>query len=303
MIQYSRPRAYATLILLACIWGTSFLLIKYGLHTFSPMHVGDLRMLIACTSLLPFVLHRAREIPRKSWIPIVFIGLLGSGIPAVLFPLAQTHINSATAGVLNGLTPPFTFIFGVIFFATPITRLKVIGIVLGFSGAAMLAAGGDKEVNILQSFGYSALAMLAAMCYGLSINLQKKYTVSVPPLLIGGYALVFAMLPHLVMLGVDTSWVGEFSRSATGWQDLGAIAILAVMGSGVSFVIFNDLVQKTDAVFASTSTYITPIFAIAWGLLDGETLTLLQYMGMVVILGGVYLINKKMAAPLMPQKA
>lgn len=292
MMQYSRPRAYATLLLLAFIWGTSFLLIKYGLKTFHPIHVGDFRMLFAAISLLPFALPRWREVKRKDWLPIAAIGLTGSGIPAVLFPLAQTHINSATAGVLNGLTPPFTFLFGALFFSGVVTRLKIAGILLGFVGAAMLAAFGKQTVNLSESFGYSSLVVLATICYGLSVNLQKRHTTGMSPLVMGGFAMGFAALPHTLWLAADTSWLAEFSHSPTGLRDLGAIAILAVMSSGVSFVIFNDLVQKTDAVFASTSTYITPIFAVMWGLLDGESLSAMQFAGMGVILLGVYLINK-----------
>lgn len=301
MHQYSRSRAVGTLFLLALIWGGSFILMKKALIVFNPLQIGALRMTVAALVLLPFSLPLLKGIPRSAYLSIALVGILGSGVPAMLFPFAQRGINSAVAGVLNGLTPAFTLIVGVLFFRFKATWLKAVGLVLGFIGAAILATNGKDGLTMTASLGYASLVVLATIFYGVSSNIQRRLA-GLNSLAVCALALVAAATPHLVWQVTDEVLYGSLSHAfaqpgalkAFGW-----IFILAFGSSAISFVIYNDLVQKTDAVFASTSTYITPIFALMWGLFDGEVITPMQYAGMAIILVGVYLVNrqKKAAAP------
>lgn len=295
MQSYSRSRAVATLFLLALIWGASFILMKKALYVLNPMQIGAFRMTIAALSLLPFAIPQFKNISRKQLINISLVGLLGNCFPAVLFPLAEQGINSAVAGVLNGLTPAFTLIVGVFFFGFRATPMKIGGLILGFIGAAVLAATGRGEISITASLGYAGLVVLATVFYGISSNLQRQLA-GTPALAVSALALVAAALPHILWQAGNEIFTNDIAHTFTrpgAWTALGWVAILAVGSSGISFVIYTDLVQKTDAVFASTSTYITPIFALMWGLADGEIITKWQYIGMGIILVGVYLVNRQ----------
>ena len=284
--------AWIIFLFLALVWGSSFILIKRGLDSFSPQQVAAMRIIVAAMVLLPFVLRVSnKRISRQEGIAILMNGIFGNAIPAFLFPLAETHINSASAGVLNTLSPLFVLTLGVLFFGLAVTHIQIIGIVVGFGGATMLVLFGAEEVNMAQHIFYAFMLVLATVGYGLSTNIMKRYLNHTSPILATGYGLLAVSIPYSVyILFLDIPKV--FDTDPLAWQSFTYVVILGAVGTALALVLFYRLVQLTEPIFSSSVTYVIPIVALLWGLLDGETFSFLQLMGIFVILIGVYLSTR-----------
>ena len=282
---------YLVIIFLACLWGSSFFLVKKGLEVFDPYQVGSLRIFISFLALLPaWLFIKPKQIARKKMLPLVIIALLGSAIPPFLFAIAQTKIPSSLAGILNSLTPLFTLIFGVLFFKTKTNIKSFAGVMLGFLGAAsliLLTADGSFR----SGFGYALLVVLATFCYGIAANMLKAFLSDVHPLAITAIGAT-AIGPFA---GVLAYHFGVFDTIAThprAWEALGYLAFLGAISTAFALVIFNHLIQRVSALFASTVTYLIPIVAIFWGFTLGEPFGWVHIGGMGAILAGIYLTTK-----------
>src|SRR5690242_6407170 len=129
-----KPLAILLLIVLAIIWGSSFILMKRGLEQFTASQVAAIRLSVAFVCLFPFVAGHIKKIEPSRWKFILVSGMLGNGIPAFLFTAAQTKVSSSAAGVLNSLTPVFTVITGYFLFKSTFSALRVIGVFIGLLG-------------------------------------------------------------------------------------------------------------------------------------------------------------------------
>jgi len=280
---------YIVLVLLAIIWGSSFILMKRGLDVYSYTQVAALRLFIAFLSLTPFLLKAVKVVQKKHIVPIVVMALFGNGIPAFLFTKAQTQLDSSLVGILNSLVPLFTLLLGVYFFKTKPTKTNIVGIIIGLCGAVFLTystMGGGVEIN-----SYVYLVILATIMYAISINVIKKYLHDLDALSISSLAfLVIGPFSAIYIFNTDFM---ALSVTNEGIEALLYITLLAVVGTSSAVVIFNQLISRSSAIFASSVTYLIPIVAIFWGIFDGEKVTLIHLLSVVIILGGVYLVNKK----------
>lgn len=283
---------WATLIFLSLIWGSSFILMKKGLRSFSHDQVAALRLFISFIAFLPFGIKNLKKVSKENIVSLLVIGFIGSGAPAFLFTKAQTQVDSSMAGILNSLTPLFTLIIGLIFYKSTAKLINAVGIVLGLIGALGLILQSTNGVIILNNINYYGLFVVAAtICYGINVN-QVRYKIKgLTGLEITSLAFMFiGPLAGIYLLFTD------FSNTLTSNDyllNLGFIAILAIVGTVLALVIFNTLIQHTSAIFGSSVTYIIPVFAIMWGLFDGEILSILQFFWIALIIIGVYLVNKK----------
>jgi len=280
-------RNWLLLVLIGIVWGSSFILMKKGLIVFSDMQIAALRMGMAWLITLPFLVSRFREISKKQWLVLFSVGVTGNGIPAFLFAMAQTKIDSSLAGMLNSLVPIFTMIIGVFFFKLKSSALQAVGLSIGFVGAIMLIVlpGGISDFQ-----PEALLVVLASLCYAFNLNMVRRYLSKMPSVLITAGSFLWIGPACLVFL-FTTDVVERFDHPYA-WQSFSAIAILAVVGTTLAVLMFNKLIQSSGAVFASLVTYIVPIVAILWGALDGEIISLWSILGVAVILSGVYLVNK-----------
>lgn len=280
------------LCLLALIWGTSFILIKKGLVVFSADEVGSLRVASAAFFVLPFAVTKLRGLSKSDFGKLMLSGMVGIFIPSFLFSFAQTKIDSSVAGVMNSLTPIWTMIIGAIMFSQRFRGYAVLGTLIGFGGTILLIMANSS--NSIGNFsGYSLLVVAATILYGSNLNLIKYKiehlrsltitTVSVA--LIGPFALFY-------LLGF-TEFIPKMASTDGAWKAFGFIALLGLMSTAVATVLFNKLVKTNSPLFASSVTYLIPIVAVMWGVLDGEHLYLGHYIGMILIIGGVYLANRK----------
>jgi drug/metabolite transporter (DMT)-like permease len=290
MIWKNRSFQLFILLLLAFVWGSSFILMKIGLKSFSPEQAGALRIVLASLVLFPISIGQLKNLQKKDLKSLLIAGFIGSFFPAFLFMKAETQINSSLAGMLNSLTPVFTLMVGMLFHKTVFRWVQGLGLLLGLAGATGLILAGDG-FNIGTVNGYVFYIVLATCFYAISINQIKArlshltglQVTSLSFLFIGPVALIFLLTTNFAPVWASPEWPVH----------LLALATLGIVGTALAMILMNSLVRHSSAVAASSVTYVIPIFAILWGVLDGEKVTLLHLFCMGFILSGVYLISLK----------
>ena len=290
------PMAWALLIILACIWGTSFILMKKGLVVFSALELGAIRVSVAALLLLPFALRHVGGVERSRFKWLALSGVVGTLIPAFLFAYAETKLASGLAGVLNALTAVFTLLVGALLFGQRLTGARVLGIALGLAGTVVMlqlgGSGGDATPAGEGNAWYGLYILAATIGYGLSVNVIKHKLNGLTPIAVTSMLLMLIGGPALAFLLLTTDFVHKLSTAPGAWTAFGYIALLATMSTAVAMILFNKLIQQSTALFASSSTYLIPIVALALGALDGEAFNMWHFAGMVVILGGVLIIHR-----------
>jgi drug/metabolite transporter (DMT)-like permease len=277
-------------VILALIWGTSFILIKKGLVVFASDEVGALRMVIACAALLPFAVKNLPKVEPSRWKFLLGTGLLGNFFPAFLFAIAETRLASGLAGVLNSLTALFTLLAGALLFSQSITWLRMFGIVIGIAGTAILIFSGNGNAD-LDNMYYGLYIVLATIFYGISANIIKHRLHGMKAIAVSSLALL-TVGPVALLYLLTTDFVYKLQHVPGAWEALLYIALLAVFSTAIALILFNRLIQISTTLFASSTTYLIPVVALMWGVLDGETIHVWHYAGMVVILLGVFIVNR-----------
>ncbi len=286
---------FTILLILAFVWGSSFILIKVGIKSFSSEQAAAIRMMLASLALIPISIHNLKKLKRKDLPALLFAGFIGSFIPAFLFTKAQTQIDSALAGILNSLTPVFTLIVGVIFFKAKFKILQIFGLILGLIGASgLIIAGQNVDLGSINLYGL--LIVLATTMYALNINIVKAYLTHLNGLQITSLSFMFIWPVALIYL-LTTDFEPVFQNPQ--WPvHFAALATLGIFGTAAAMLLMNSLIRHVSTILASSVTYIIPIFAIMWGMVDGEKITLHHMGNMLIILVGVYLINRRKSSRL-----
>ncbi len=282
---------WLALLGLMFIWGSSFILIKRGLVSFSNDQVGALRVSISFLALLPFGIMHLRKLRLRNFYLFLFAGLTGNALPAFLFAKAQTQLDSFMAGILNSLTPLFTLILGVWLFGRKTIWLNVVGVILGLLGAAGLlyaAGGGSFDLTLIPAL----YVILATICYAANMNLVKNYLSQYHPVAIASLAFIFIGIPAILYLTLSTDFFYRMAHDPRSWESLAFITLLSVFGTALAIMIHFWLIRRTSALFASSVTYLMPIVSIFWGIIDGEPFLPVFVLWIAVILVGVYLANR-----------
>lgn len=290
------PLAWVLLLILATIWGTSFILMKKGLVVFSALELGATRVSVAALLLLPFALRHVGQVEKSRFKWLALSGVVGTLIPAFLFAFAETKMASGLAGVLNALTVMFTLLIGALLFGQRLTGLRVLGISLGLVGTVVLmllgGSGGPDTPTGEGNAWYGLFIVAATLGYGLSVNVIKYHLGGLTPMTVTAVLLLLIGGPALAYLLLGTDFLHKLATVPGAWAAFGYIALLATMSTAIAMVLFNRLIQQSTALFASSSTYLIPIVALAWGALDGEAFNLWHLLGMVIILAGVLIIHR-----------
>lgn len=288
--------AWGLLGVLSLIWGTSFILMKKGLVVFSAMELGATRVSVAALLLLPFALREIGRVERSRLKWLALSGTVGTLVPAFLFAYAETKLASGLAGVLNALTAVFVLLVGALLFGQRLTGLRVLGIALGLLGTVVLmllgGSGDASPAGGADSAWYGGYIVLATIGYGLSVNVIKHRLHALTPLAVTSLLLLLIGGPALAYLLLGTGFVHKLAVVPGAWPAFGYIALLATLSTAVATVLFNMLIQRSTALFASSSTYLIPIVALGWGALDGEAFNLWHALGMAIILAGVAVIHR-----------
>ncbi len=280
---------------LSVVWGSSYILIKWGLVALSPLQLGSLRLLITTVALLLVGYSSLLSLSKYHWKWLAITGYVGTFFPAFLFAFAQQYIDSAIAAILNALTPLLTLLFGMFFFHVKIQRNQFFGVGIGLIGSVGLVWGGIHTATNINPL-YTILIFAASCCYAINIHFIKTHLAQVGVMAITLGNFVFMAPAALVVLILSDFFTAQTFSHPEVYPAIGYITILALAGSAFAKYLFNKFVKITSAVFASSVTYTLPVVALFWGVYDGEVITQFQLLSAAVILVGVYLSHKKKAA-------
>ncbi|GAB0154776.1 DMT family transporter [Chryseobacterium sp. Alg-005] len=277
------------LIVLTIIWGSSFILIKKSLEHFNPFQVGALRVLIAGIILLPIAISKYKLFPKKHLKWLLLAAFTGNFIPMFLFPIAETEVSSSIAGIINSMMPIFVIIVGALVWKFETTKKQIVGTLISFTGVCLLAFGGGeggefKLVPIL-------LLLLATLCYAVSTTTVKSKLMEVSSTILSAFVFSFVLFfPSIIALAF-TGFFSTFSFNEDNMMGLMFVSLLSVFGTGLAMMMNYRLLKVSSPLFASTVTLLMPIVAIIWGILDGEKLTVMQFVGAAVIIAGLIFLR------------
>lgn len=279
------------LFLLSVIWGSSYILIKRGLIGLTPIQLGSVRIVFSTIFLLIMGYKSLKGLSKNEWKWLAITGFLGTFFPSFFFAFAQQYIDSAVAAIMNSLTPIFTLLVGVAFFATKILTRQYAGVLLGFIGSVGLIWGGS-QITENQPTGYVLLIIIASMCYAINIYFLKHKLTNVSPMAMTLGNFIAILPPALILLVLSDFFSIQIMQSEEVITSLGFIALLAFFGTAIAKVMFNRFVKMASAVFVSSVTYTLPIVALFWGTLDGERISNFQLLATAIILIGVSLAHR-----------
>ncbi|MDG1038181.1 MAG: DMT family transporter [Polaribacter sp.] len=279
------------LVILSIVWGSSFILMKKALLGITPVQLGALRMIFTAIFLTSVAFSSIKKIKKRHWKYIVYTALAGTFIPGFLFAFAITTIDSSIVSILNSFTPFNTLILGSVFFGFAFKKAQLYGVLIGLVGTSVLILkGADLHPN--QNYWYALLVIIASVGYAFNANMLKKYLSDLDALAITTGNFLLLIIPATIVLCYTDFFETFDFENQVLIHSLGYIVVLSVVGTGIAKTIYNKLVHISDPVFSSSVTYLIPLVAIFWGVLDGEKLSLIQVFSGVIILIGVYLVNK-----------
>lgn len=289
-------KAWLLLLVLASIWGSSFILMKKGMYhdaftpIFSAMQVGALRITIASCVLLPFGIVNLRKIKSiKQFVLLATVGVFGNFIPAFLFTYAETGLSSGYAGMLNSFTPLFALIIGFVVFKIRLSTVQLIGVLIGFVGIVLLMLAGS-DFDSKGSWWQIAAIVLATFMYGISLNTIKHTLQNFSAIEITSLAFTIVFIPSL-FANYYFGTIATIQTNKFAIEGITAIALLAVIGTALATIIFNKVIAYTSTLFASGVTYFIPIVAVLIGFSFGESITIFQVIAMIIVLFGVFIAN------------
>ena len=289
--------SYLILIALALIWGSSFILIKKSLYAadntmrLSPQQLGALRIFISGTLLLSIVPWKKLNQLKNKLGSLFIAGLIGTGFPAFLFAFAQQEVSSALAGMLNASVPIITVIIAYVFYDSKITKFQILGLFIASIGIFAIAdkSGFNRGDFLLWAF---ALVMLGNLSYALNLNFIKFNLKEIDSRTISSVSISFLCPIGLGYLIYDGFFI-KIQTQSNLLDGVLPILILSIFGTAIAVLLLNYLIKIASPLFVSTVTYLIPVVAMCIGFFDGESIELFQVCGMVFLLGGVFLINKK----------
>jgi drug/metabolite transporter (DMT)-like permease len=270
-------------VLLAAIWGGSFLLMKLGAAEFGPFAMAFLRVLLASLFLLPLLVWRGQVAALRQHLkPILLVGALNSGVPFVLFGFSVLHISTGLSSILNATTPLWGAVVAWVWLRDKPTPLRILGLVIGFAGVAALAWDKATFKAGAASPGMAVLACLAAtLCYGVAASFTKKYLTGVPPLASATGSQIGAGM--LLLLPAATH-MPQHAPTAAAWI---AIILLAFFCTAVAYVLYFRIIERAGPARAVAVTFLIPVFGVAYGglFLNEVITTTMVIFGAVIVLG------------------
>lgn len=229
-------------------------------------------------------------VSRKMAKYLIISGLIGSLIPSFMFAIAQTRIDSGLAGTLNALTPLSTLILGIIFFKSTTRWYNILGVLIGLVGAIGLIYASSEQAFAF-NMKYAFLIIIATICYAFNVNFIKYYLKELDSLTITALTFFYIGIPSLAYVLFLSDIPNKLYTNSETLKGLGYLSILAIAGTGLALIAFNKLIKVSSPVFASSVTYMIPIVALIWGIIDGEVFKFTYLIWFFLILGGVLLVN------------
>ena len=291
-LMFTKNKKWVYLFVLALIWGSSFILIKKSLIGLTPFQLGALRIIISGCFIFLAGFYTLKKLTKTEWKWLAISGCLGTFFPSFLFAFAETEIDSAVASILNSLTPLNTILLGFAVFKIASTKRQILGVIIGFAGTAVLIGEG-MQLNPQQNYLYAGLVIISSVMYAFNVNIIKRYLQDVPAIAIAAGNFATIIIPAIVVLILSGFFNTETLSNPNLKMSMVYIVTLSLFGTAIAKVMFNKLVQIATPVFASSVTYLMPVVAVGWGLLDGEGFSSIQALATILILAGVYLANRR----------
>ena len=280
-------RAWLTpleLVVLAAIWGVSFMFQRVAAPEFGTAALSELRLAFGAVVLLPFLWRQRAAFPAKVWPKVVLVGAINSAVPFALFAWAAQHAPAGISAITNAMAVLFTALVGFMFFGEKIGLRRAGALLVGFAGVVVLASGKTAGASI----GWAVAAgCSAAFMYGVGVHLLRRHFSGMPQAALAAATLgssALLMLPFAI-----ADWPVQ-PVSTHAWLSAG---LLGVLCTGLAYAVYYRLVQRIGASRAVTVTYLVPLFAVgwAWWLLD-EPLTVSMAIAGALILGSVAISQK-----------
>ena len=257
--------------LLAALWGASFLFMRLGAAEFGPLPTAGLRVALATVFLWPIMLYKGQwSALRRHWRPVLLAGITNSAIPFALFSWAVLHIATGLTAILNASVPLFGALIAWMWLGDRINRLRWVGLAIGFVGVALLASRAPAGTGFKSDSAYWAIGacLLASFFYGLSASFARRYLTGVPPLATATGSQLGAALG----LALPTLWL--WPAQMPGPRAWGAIVAIAVLCTGIAYILYFRLIANAGPSRALAVTFITPVFAVLYGsVFLGERIT------------------------------
>lgn len=288
--MHKNNKKWIFLVILSLIWGSSFILMKKALIGLKPMEIGALRILIATVFMSFIGVKSLKKIKKHQWKFVLLSALLGTFFPSFLFPFAVTGIDSSVVSILNSLTPFHTLIFGSLLFGFSFKKQQLIGILVGLVGTVILILKG-ADLNPNQNYWYVIFPLISSVGYSFNVSIIKKYLNDLDPIAITTGHFVLICIPTFIVL-CFTDFFSNFEYNQTYTMSIMYITILAIVGTALAKIMFNTLIHISSPIFSTSVTYLIPLVAVLWGVLDGENLSFVQLLAGAIILFGVYLVNR-----------
>ncbi|HET9969646.1 MAG TPA: DMT family transporter [Streptosporangiaceae bacterium] len=287
--------ALPRIALLALIWGSAFLWIKLADRGFSPVEVTLARLALGAAVLLAIVLVRREAIPRSGWLwaHIAVAALFANAVPYLLFAVAEQHVDSATAGIINATTPLWTTVLALaVRHQKSVTSWQASGLVVGFAGAVLIFTPWRTASGLVSAGGLECLA--ASVSYAVSYIYMDRFLARRG---IGAVVLsACQLLVAAVQLAIALAVAGAPAPRVTA-ESVAALAVLGIVGTGFAYVLNYQVITSEGATVASTVTYLLPVVAIVLGVLVlGETVTVITLAGIALVLAGVALTRRRVKA-------
>ena len=275
---------------LVFIYGSAFILIKWGLISYSPQQVASYRIFIGAIVLSPFAFRlRKISLTKTQWYFLIQSGILGSLIPAFLFARAEQHLDSGIASVLGSMTPVFTVLISHFVFQYQLGKLQIPGLILAFSSTLLI---GIKNGSGLE-FQWEGIIyiLIATLCYATNMNFIKYKLEGVSPKIISSVSLLFLIIPTGLLL-LQTGFF-EGLQDTDNFKSIVSITILGLTSTALALLLFINLLQIANPLFTSSITFVIPLVAIIWGIFDGEKIGFQESIAIGLMLLGIWLISKK----------
>lgn len=280
-----KPHPARDLLVLAALWGASFLFMRVSVPEFGPLPMAALRVAGAAALLLP-LLHLQGKLSslRTHWRALLVVGITNSALPFVLFGYASLHVTAGLAAIFNAATPLFGATIAWLWLGEALGAWRIVGLAIGFIGVAGLAwmrTGGAGASGPPLAI---AACLAAPLMYGLSASITRRHLSNAPPMAVAAGSQFSATLALAVPAALNWPSV---TPGAAAWLHLAALAVLC---TGLAYVLYFRLIAQSGPAYAMTVTYLLPAFAIGWGAIFlGEAVTWPMLMGCAVILLGTAL--------------
>jgi len=274
------------MLLTSALWGSSFLLMKIALVELNPFQISFYRIFIGMVFMNLFI-TKIEKLNRKDHLNIALVGLLWMSLPFYLFAASEETISSSLAGLINGSTPIFISIVGVLFFSQKITNTQKFYLILGFAGIYVLSFGLNK-ININLEVG-TYLALIASISYGFAANIVQPLIKKFGALNVLKIALRYGSIFSFILFSLNSNVL-----IPTVGESLFPILLLGIGSSGIAFFSFYKLIDDVGSIVGSITIYLVPIFSIFFGFIFlNEETTFIQIIGIGTIIFSAYMFSNK----------